>query len=368
MSLKYLLPFATSILLVDASPLFSLPTQTIAQLTANESVSSSDSYRNCQRTAPAVVTIYAGREIGSGSIVSSDGLVVTNHHVVQEVARSGGRRQLFVRMASGERYTGKLLGTDTRNDLALVKINVQGQFPIVRLAGTDSVRTGQRVCAIGSPYGRPGVLSQGTFSGFRRNGDLKSAVLLHPGNSGGPLLNGRGEMIGINKAIWESASGENTGISFATRASVVKDFVERTYPGAATGLVASQPPVPVRTSEEFPATSSDRSSSSGNTLSPDPMSQTSAGSIANPGLGGAELPSRFRLGVIVDTQSLIVRRVEFGSPAAVGGLKPGDHLIAINGTRLGGFEELQAFLNQHPNSALFTVRRNQQMATMQVNF
>ncbi|MBD2019645.1 trypsin-like peptidase domain-containing protein, partial [Leptolyngbya sp. FACHB-36] len=150
MNFKYFLLLAAPILLADVSPSISLPTQTAPRSIAASNAS--DTYRNCQQSAAAVVTIYSGREIGSGSIISADGVVITNHHVVQESVRSGGRKQIYVKLASGDRYTGQILGTDTRNDLALVKLAAQKSFPTVPFAGLQP-QAGQGVCAIGSPYG-----------------------------------------------------------------------------------------------------------------------------------------------------------------------------------------------------------------------
>ncbi len=190
---------------------------------------------SCESAGSAVVTIHAGRSFGSGSIVSSDGLVITNNHVV----RPSMDGQVGVRTIGGSRYRGSVIGIDPVNDLALIKLSTQERLPVIRIGSRDSVQQGEKVCAIGSPYGHPGVLTKGTLTTFRNNGDIQSALLLEPGNSGGPLLNQQGEMIGVNKAIWQSRDGQNSGISFATNIAAAKDFIEKNRSN--TGTIASRP-------------------------------------------------------------------------------------------------------------------------------
>jgi S1-C subfamily serine protease len=179
---------------------------------------------NCLTAGVAVVTVYAGREIGSGSIVSRDGLVLTNNHVISRLRG----RSLYVTTLEGIRYDGQIVATDRRNDLALLQLQTQAILPIVRLASTPSTEMGQPVCAIGSPFGQAGVVTEGRLLNIRSNGDLESTVLLKPGNSGGPLLNPRGEMIGVNKGVAKkSETGEGDRKSFATSITAVKEFIQQ---------------------------------------------------------------------------------------------------------------------------------------------
>lgn len=358
MKFKYLLLFASSVLLVDGLPSISAPVQVVASNQTSSLVAAADPYQTCKLKAAAVVTIYAGSEIGSGSIVSSDGMVITNHHVVKQIVSSGGSKPIYVKLADGDRFTGRLVKTDTKNDLALVKLNAQQSFPTVSLANLDSVQPGQPVCAIGSPFGRPGVLTQGTLQGTRGNGDLRSNVLLNPGNSGGPLLNGRGELIGVNKSILEDASGRNTGISFATSVLATKNFLAQNGVQLTANSV-SRSPAPVTLNR------------SANSVVQQPAPQSSAFAMQST---PPPVPSLNRstdgahLGVRIDSRNLVVRQVESGSPAALGGLRPGDRLVAINGSQIAGFDQLQTFLNRRPSSAVFTIRRDQQVATVRVSF
>lgn len=178
----------------------------------------------CRSAGSAVVTVYAGREIGSGSIISSDGLVLTNNHVVSRL-RS---RSLSVETLEGDRYEGRVIATDRRNDLALVQVETQATLPIVRLAANQMAEVGQLVCAIGSPWGKAGVLTEGRVLKIRSNGDLESDVLLKPGSSGGPLLNAQGEMIGVNKGVAKRAdSGAGDRNSFATSLNAIREFIQQ---------------------------------------------------------------------------------------------------------------------------------------------
>ncbi|MBM0741879.1 trypsin-like peptidase domain-containing protein [Phormidium sp. CLA17] len=183
----------------------------------------------CQSAGSAVVTVYAGREIGSGSIVSPDGLVLTNNHVVNRLRR----RSLYVETLEGNRYNGQVIATDRRNDLALLQIETQAMLPIVQLASNQIVEVGQSVCAIGSPLGEAGVVTEGRLLKIRSNGDLESDVLLKPGSSGGPLLNAQGEMIGVNKGVAKrSKTGKSDRNSFATSIDAVKEFMQQNRLGS----------------------------------------------------------------------------------------------------------------------------------------
>ncbi|MEX0269777.1 S1C family serine protease [Leptolyngbyaceae cyanobacterium UHCC 1019] len=232
MKLRYLLLFAASALVVTPIPTISAPVQ-IAYESRAIAGSANTIY---QRVNPAVVTVFAGREIGSGSVVSPNGLVITNNHVVNGAMGS----RVSARTFDGQSYVGQVIAIDRRSDLALIQLQTGSQLPTVPLA-TSTPRSGEPVLAIGSPYGRPGVLTTGTFSSTRSNGDLQSRVVLHPGNSGGPLLNASGEMVGVNKAILESAQGSNTGISIATSVQTARSFIAQNSAGSAG--IASRAPI-----------------------------------------------------------------------------------------------------------------------------
>lgn len=185
-----------------------------------------DASRTCQQAANAVVTLYAGAEIGAGSIINADGTILTAYHVVKEAVSQPGKVKIYVKLANGQRSIGQAIASDTRNDLALVQMPAQETLATLPLANA-SLQRGQAVCAIGSPSGRTGVLSRGAFKAVLANGDLQSAVRLTYGNSGGPLLNAQGALVGVNKAIWLSDRGENTGISYATSVQTAQTFIAK---------------------------------------------------------------------------------------------------------------------------------------------
>lgn len=309
-----LLLYAASLCLLNTPAFSTVPVPTVVAQRGSEEQTSIDVYR---LASPAVVTISTGRGSGSGTIVSPDGLVLTNEHVIRSA--SGGR--VIVNMNTSKRYTGQVIATDRSNDLALVRLNTTDRFPTVRLSNSENIQVGARVFAIGSPFGLSGTLTTGILSRVGRNGDLQTDAALNPGNSGGPLLNSRGELIGVNKAIISPAGGGNTGIGFATSAVVARDFIEqnRNRTNPSTSALAPSPSTPL-------------------------------------------------LGVTVDAGTLVVLGVQPGSLAANLGLRRGDRLLAINGRRLRGIQDLQAFLETRPSSGVFTIGRNRRLADVRVNF
>ena len=152
------------------------------------------------------------RGVGSGFILSSDGLIMTNAHVVE------GADELMVTLPDKREFKGKIVGTDRRTDVALVKIEANG-LPAVRIGDVNRLRVGEWVMAIGSPFGLENTVTAGIVSAKKRDtGDflpfIQTDVAINPGNSGGPLINMRGEVVGINSQIY-SRSGGFQGISFA---------------------------------------------------------------------------------------------------------------------------------------------------------
>ncbi len=152
------------------------------------------------------------RGVGSGFLVSSDGVVLTNAHVVE------GADEVIVTLTDKREFKARILGADKRTDVAVVKIEGSG-FPSVRIGDAQRLRAGEWVMAIGSPFGLENTVTAGIISAKQRDtGDflplIQTDVAINPGNSGGPLLNLRGEVIGINSQIY-SRSGGYMGISFA---------------------------------------------------------------------------------------------------------------------------------------------------------
>ncbi len=157
-----------------------------------------------------------GRGMGSGFIISNDGYVLTNHHVVD------GAESVKVKLSDRREFTAKVVGSDAQYDVALLKIDGKN-LPTVRVGDSNSLKPGQWVVAIGSPFGLDHSVTAGIVSATGRSNPyadqryvpfIQTDVAINQGNSGGPLLNTRGEVVGINSQIF-SASGGYMGISFA---------------------------------------------------------------------------------------------------------------------------------------------------------
>ncbi|HEY8880495.1 MAG TPA: Do family serine endopeptidase [Roseateles sp.] len=152
------------------------------------------------------------RGVGSGFILSADGYVLTNAHVVQ------GADEVIVTLTDKRELKAKLIGADQRSDVAVVKVEASG-LPVVKVGDSNKAKVGEWVMAIGSPFGLENTVTAGIVSAKQRDtGDLlpliQTDVAINPGNSGGPLVNTRGEVIGINSQIY-SQNGGYMGISFA---------------------------------------------------------------------------------------------------------------------------------------------------------
>ena len=152
------------------------------------------------------------RGVGSGFIVSADGFILTNAHVVK------GADEVLVTLTDKREFKAKIIGADERSDVAVVKIEAAG-LPAVKIGEVGKLRVGEWVLAIGSPFGLENTVTAGIVSAKQRDtGDylplIQTDVAINPGNSGGPLLNLRGEVVGINSQIY-SRSGGYMGISFA---------------------------------------------------------------------------------------------------------------------------------------------------------
>jgi len=152
------------------------------------------------------------RGVGSGFILTADGFVMTNAHVVE------GADEVIVTLTDKREFKAKIIGSDKRSDVAVVKIEAAG-LPAVKIADIGRLRVGEWVMAIGSPFGLENTVTAGIVSAKQRDtGDylpfIQTDVAINPGNSGGPLINMRGEVVGINSQIY-SRSGGFQGISFA---------------------------------------------------------------------------------------------------------------------------------------------------------
>lgn len=167
---------------------------------------------------------------GSGAVLDREGHIITNYHVVD------GAQQISVTLASNDVYPAELVGGDKEHDIAVLKINAPAEnlYPI-NLGASDQLRVGQRVYAVGNPFGWDGTMTTGIISSLNRNlpsrvdgRQMKSLIqtdaAMNPGNSGGPLLDGNARMVGMCVAI-ASRTGQNTGIGFAIPIDRIKSIV-----------------------------------------------------------------------------------------------------------------------------------------------
>lgn len=185
-----------------------------------------------ERANPSVVAISIGEGHGSGFIVSPDGLVLTNSHVVENAPSI-----VTVILADGSKVLADVIGFEANGmDLAALKIRDRTDLPVVELAAPDSVKVGQSVYAIGTPID---LSIRNTFtSGVVSRHDPEEGLIQHdapinPGNSGGPLLNSAGEVIGVNTAILRYGGGGNIGIGFAIPVESVQPFLAAVQEGNA---------------------------------------------------------------------------------------------------------------------------------------
>jgi S1-C subfamily serine protease len=162
--------------------------------------------------------IYPSRDTGSGFIINPDGRIVTNNHVIADANR------IEVTLSDQTRYRATLLSRDPYNDIALIQVTPKKKLPTVHLGDSDALQVGQKVLAIGNPFGLEGTLTTGIVSSLGRTirgendqtleGLIQTDAAINPGNSGGPLLDSSGNVIAINTAIL-GPSGGNIGIGFA---------------------------------------------------------------------------------------------------------------------------------------------------------
>lgn len=161
---------------------------------------------------------------GSGVIISSDGYILTNNHVVE------GVKTAKVTLSDGSELEGKVVGTDPKTDLALVKVTSSKALPAAQLGNSDQLEVGDWVMAIGNPFGLEATVTVGVLSGKGRvigaslyDDFLQTDASINPGNSGGPLFNTQGEVVGINTAIIPNAQG----IGFSIPVNMAKDIVQQ---------------------------------------------------------------------------------------------------------------------------------------------
>jgi S1-C subfamily serine protease len=239
--------------------------------------------------------VYPAEGTGSGFIIKPTGEILTNNHVVS------GTAELTVTLADKKVYKAKILGTDPRNDLALIRIDTGRKLPSLPLGNSDSLVVGQKVLAIGNPFRFEGTLTTGVVSSLGRTidteenrrleGMIQTDAAINPGNSGGPLLDSHGNVIGINTAIYGQQG--SIGIGFAMPINRAKAMLEEFQQH---GHI-SRPTLGIRTVYV-------------------------AGDLA----GMLELPSQ---------GGLLIQGVERGSAAEGAGLRGPSRMVVVGGFQLG---------------------------------
>lgn len=164
--------------------------------------------------------------MGSGVIISEDGYIVTNNHVIADAS------ELEITLNNNKAYKAKLIGTDKAMDIALLKIDSQDKLPYLVFGDSDEIHLGEWVLAVGNPYNLTSTVTAGIISAKARNltksgiqSFIQTDAVVNPGNSGGALVNSRGELIGINTMI-SSNTGSYVGYSFAVPSNVTRKIIE----------------------------------------------------------------------------------------------------------------------------------------------
>ncbi|MBE7459007.1 MAG: Do family serine endopeptidase [Zoogloeaceae bacterium] len=256
--------------------------------------------------------------LGSGVIVSADGYILTNNHVVENMD------EIEVATNDGRYYRARIVGTDPETDLAVLHVKAEGKLPAVTFAPTESLRVGDVVLAIGNPFGVGQTVTHGIVSALGRSqlgintfeNFIQTDAAVNPGNSGGALTDSSGNLVGINTAIY-SRSGGSLGIGFAIPVSIARSVMEQIIK---TGSV-TRGWIGVEAQEITP-----------------------------------ELAESFKLPA---SEGAIIAGVMRGSPADRAGIRPGDVLLSIGGKAVKdpqGMLELIAGLTPG-STAQFTVRR-----------
>lgn len=259
--------------------------------------------------------------LGSGVIVSTDGVILTNNHVIE------GAEEIEIALNDGRKFSAHVLGRDPETDLAVLRAKTDTALPAITLSRGDMLQVGDVVLAIGNPFGVGQTVTMGIISALGRSqlgintfeNYIQTDAAINPGNSDGALVDNAGNLVGINTAIY-SRSGGSLGIGFAIPVSIVRDVLEQIV---ATGEV-TRGWVGVEIREITP-----------------------------------ELAASFGLG---GTEGALIAGVLRGSPAERGGVRPGDVLIAVDGKSVLDPKAMLELVAALPpgKSSQFRVRRSNQ--------
>jgi Do/DeqQ family serine protease len=248
---------------------------------------------------------------GSGVIISEDGYIVTNNHVIKDAS------EIEITLNNRKSYKAKLIGTDSKMDIALLKIDASEKLPYTAFANSDDTKIGEWVLAVGNPYNLTSTVTAGIVSAKARNLDtngiqsfIQTDAAVNPGNSGGALVNTRGELIGINTMI-SSPTGSYTGYSFAVPSNIARKIIEdiMEFGNVQRGIL---------------------------------------------GVEGGELNSSAskELG-ISETQGFYINKVTPKSGAQKSGLTKGDIIIKLDNQNIASYADLSGYINtKRPNDVV----------------
>jgi serine protease Do len=246
------------------------------------------------------------KSLGSGFIIDKEGYIITNNHVIE------GADEIKVKLSDKEEFDAEIVGKDRKTDIALIKIAPPPGLPVVNLGDSDALKVGEWVMAIGNPFGLDQTVTVGIVSAkWRKLGMgpyedfIQTDAAINQGNSGGPLFNTRGEVVGVNTAIF-STSGGNIGIGFATPINLAKSVVKQLKEKGR--VVRGWLGVIVQT------------------VTP-------------------ELANSFGL---EQKEGALVADIDLNGPAAKSGIKKGDIIIAFNGTPIKEMDQLPLLVAQTP--------------------
>ena len=265
---------------------------------------------------------------GSGVIISPDGYIITNNHVIDNAS------QLEVTLNNNTKYIASVIGTDPKTDIALLKIESENLFPYIAFSDSNNVKLGEWVLAVGNPFRLTSTVTAGIVSAKSRDlgqtdgksqSFIQTDAAVNRGNSGGALVNTKGELIGINTAI-TSQTGSYVGYSFAVPSNIARKVVEDIL--------------------EFGEVQQ-------------AILGISASSL------NSEIASKLE---IEQTQGVYVAGLEKGGAAEKGGLKKGDVIIELDSIEIGKFADLTGYLgSKRPNDTVgITVIRNGNQKTLEV--
>lgn len=263
---------------------------------------------------------------GSGVIISEDGYIVTNNHVIKDA------QDIEITLNNRKSYKAKLIGTDAKMDIALLKIDADKKLPYSTFADSDNVKVGEWVLAVGNPYNLTSTVTAGIVSAKARNLDtngiqsfIQTDAAVNPGNSGGALVNTRGELVGINTMI-SSMTGSYVGYSFAVPSNITRKIIEdiMEFGNVQRGML---------------------------------------------GVEGAELNASLskEFGV-KQTEGFFVHRVNKNSGAAKSGLTKGDIIVKLDNQNISSAADLNSYINtKRPNDKIQVwFLRNEKMMTASV--